>query len=98
MELYMGYDRRQVDGAAFRRPARGSVSRRDAVEAPGLEPRDERFEAITIRAAARVLQLQRAGVVSAREARFYLRELTDMDAHAGRHASPALARAAERHL
>src|SRR5205823_2231246 len=42
------------------------------------------------------LQLQRAGVVSAREARFYLRELAAMDRHAGRGAFPTLARMAQR--
>lgn len=58
------------------------------------EQRYERFEAITVRTAARVLQLQRAGVVTAREAAFYLRELLAMDAHAGAEAFSALVRAA----
>jgi hypothetical protein len=55
-----------------------------------------RFEPITVRAAARVLQLQRAGVVSAAESRFYLRELAAMDRHAGSGAGPALRRMARR--
>jgi hypothetical protein len=44
----------------------------------------------------RVLRLQRAGIVSAQEARFYLGELVAMDAHAGRGALPCLLRAARR--
>jgi hypothetical protein len=59
------------------------------------EQRYERFEPITVRTAARVLQLQRAGVVSAREAAFYLRELLAMDAHADAEAFSALVRAAQ---
>jgi hypothetical protein len=92
---------------AVRRVSRGSSGRRAGEQpasagaarngGPGRTERPyERFEPITVRAAARVLQLQRAGVVSAREAQFYLRELTAMDAHAGRGAFPSLARAARR--
>jgi hypothetical protein len=53
-----------------------------------------RFEPVTVGAAARVLRLHREGGLSAREARFYLRELAAMDAHAGAGAVPALVRAA----
>lgn len=67
-------------------------------EAPaGSEERCDRFEPITVRAAARVLQLQRAGVVSAHEARFYLRELVTMDLHAGPGALRRLTHLAQRH-
>ena len=60
--------------------------------------RYQRFEPVTVRAAARVLQLQRVGIVSACEARFYLQELADMDEHAGRGAYHTLLRMAQRHL
>lgn len=40
------------------------------------------FEAVTVRAAARVLELEWVGTVSPDEARFYLEELAEMDAHA----------------
>jgi hypothetical protein len=63
-----------------------------------LENRYERFEPITVRAAARVLHLQRTGIVTPAEARFYLQELTAMDAHAAPGSSPSLARLAERRL
>jgi hypothetical protein len=56
-----------------------------------------RFEPITVCAAARVVELRWAGVVSAKEAAFYLRELATMDAHAGEEAFPDLVRAAQRH-
>jgi hypothetical protein len=42
-----------------------------------------RFEAVTVRAAARVLELEWVGTVTPAEARFYLEELAEMDAHAG---------------
>ena len=61
-------------------------------------PRYQRFEPVTVRAAARVLQLQRVGIVTAGEARFYLQELADMDEHAGRGAYITLHRMAQRHL
>lgn len=67
------------------------TGRRDPRSGPAQ--RYERFEPITVRAAARVLQLQRSGVVSAKEAAFYLRELATMDAHAGK--SPITVRAAQ---
>src|SRR5438067_57245 len=73
-------------------PVRPDAVERNRVVSPG--PRYARFEPITVRAAARVLRLQRAGVVSAREAGFYLRELAAMDAHAGRGAFRSLVRAA----
>jgi hypothetical protein len=56
----------------------------------------EEFEPVTVRAAVRVVQLQRAGVLPAGEARFYLHELAAMDAHAGPEAFPSLARLAQR--
>jgi hypothetical protein len=61
-------------------------------------PRYQRFEPVTVRAAARILQLQRVGIVTAEETRFYLRELADMDEHASRGAYSTLLRMAQRHL
>lgn len=55
-----------------------------------------RFEPITVRAAVRVIQLQRAGVVSNLEADFYLSELAAMDRHTGPRGAAALARLARR--
>jgi hypothetical protein len=94
----VGRNESQMD-AVVRRMLRDSARRREsdrrvgerAARNSGLgrgEGRYERLEAITVRTAARVLQLQRAGVVTAREARFYLRELVAMDAHAGPGAAP----------
>jgi hypothetical protein len=60
------------------------------------EQRYARFEPITVRAATRILQLQQAGVVTENEARFYVRELVAMDAHAGEGAFQSLLRAAQR--
>lgn len=59
------------------------------------ETRFARFEPITVATAARVLQLQRAGVVTPQEADFYLRELLALDAHADETAFPGLFRAAQ---
>jgi hypothetical protein len=72
------------------------VEREEPAGATGDGRRYERFEAITVRAAARVLRLQQCGVVAAHEAEFYLRELAAMDAHAGRGAHRSLLRAAQR--
>jgi hypothetical protein len=73
------------------------IFQEEATHCQGVETRYyERFEPITIRAAARVLHLQRAGVVSAAEAEFYLRELASMDAHAGDGAYASLLSAAQR--
>jgi hypothetical protein len=63
---------------------------------PAAPRRYERFEPVTVRAAARVLQLQRSGVIPATDAGFYLRELAAMDAHAGENAFESLLRAARR--
>jgi hypothetical protein len=90
--------RRGVRERARRRASNSAGSAR-ATRGDGPENprrRYERFEPITVRAAARVLHLQRGGVVSAREAWFYLRELAAMDAHAGPGAFPSLARMAQR--
>jgi len=97
MELCMGYsDDQKLDGRGEHESESCPVSAgRDDKRA---ERRYERFEPITVRAAARVLQLRRAGVVSPREARFYLQELAAMDQHAGRGSFPRLARMAERHM
>lgn len=62
------------------------------------EPHSEQFEPVTVRAAARVLQLQRASVVSLPEARFYLQELAAMDRYAGAGAFASLLRRAQSHL
>jgi hypothetical protein len=77
-------------------PLSAGAAKRDGLERPAR--RYERFEPITVRAAGRVLQLQRAGVVCAKEARFYLRELLAMDARAGRGALASLARTAQRRV
>jgi hypothetical protein len=69
---------------------------RDGRQRPGRPY--ERFESITVRAAARVLHLQQRGVVSAGEIRHLLRELAAMDAHATRGAVPSLARVARRRV
>jgi hypothetical protein len=61
-----------------------------------LDQRYVRFEPITVRAAARVVELQWAGVIPAQDAPYYLRELLAMDAHAGEAAFPNLVRAAQR--
>jgi hypothetical protein len=110
MELWMGYekldgDREGILNSVERRVSRRSDRRRDqqmslaetrSDDLGRPERRYERFEPITVRAAARVLQLQRAGVVSAEETRFYLRELAEMDLHARRGAFSSLARIAQR--
>jgi hypothetical protein len=113
MELWMGFDEEQeldllsVDGVQRRgrqngSRERGEVSLRVGAARPGELRRSihryERFEPITVRAAARVLHLQRTGVVSPAEARFYLHELAAMDRHAGRDAAVGLARRARRLL
>lgn len=54
----------------------------------------QRFEAVTVRAAARVFQLERAGVVCAGEAAYLVGELAASDAYASREAAPYLSRAA----
>jgi len=66
-------------------------------EAKKRDQRYERFEPITVRAAVRVLQLQREGVVTVKETASYLRWLVAMDAHASEDAFPRLVRAAQRH-
>ena len=55
-----------------------------------------RFEPITVRAAVRVIKLQRAGVVSSVEADFYISELAAMDRHTGSKGAAVLARMARR--
>jgi len=73
----------------------------DLAESDGLgrsEPRYERFEPVTVSAAARVLLLQRARVVSVEEAHFYLHELAAMDRHASPGAYPSLLRLAQSRL
>jgi hypothetical protein len=55
-----------------------------------------RFEPITVRAAVRVIRLQRAGVVSGVEADFYISELAAMDRHTGARGAGVLARMARR--
>jgi hypothetical protein len=55
-----------------------------------------RFESITVRAAVRVIRLQRAGVVSGIEADFYISELAAMDRHIGAQGASVLARLALR--
>jgi hypothetical protein len=79
------------------------ATRGDFYLIPGMSPvqpapRYQRFEPVTVRAAARVLQLQRVGIVTAGEAQFYLQELADMDEHASRGAYATLLRMAQRHL
>lgn len=76
----------------------GGEPRRESERGSASERRYERFEPITIRAAARVLQLQQAGIVSSWEAGFYLHELVDMDRYATRGAYPSLLRMAQRNL
>ncbi len=58
--------------------------------------RYERFEPVTVRAAARLLRAGRTGLLSAAEADFYLEELVALDAHAGPGARPGLRRLAQR--
>src|SRR5688572_13422062 len=78
-------ERRVSRTGSRRRPRERPASAAPTVRsAAGRGGRYERFEPITVRAAARVLHLQRSGVVTPREARFYLSELAEMDAHAGR--------------
>jgi hypothetical protein len=100
MNLAMAYDEDlKVDALSGGRTRRAAEASADGLESDSpstSEPRYERFEPITVRAAARVLQLQRAGVVTATEARFYLHELAAMDAHAGEGAFESLFRAARR--
>lgn len=55
----------------------------DHSTAPRRAANLRRFEAVTVRAAARVLELEWVGTVSPEEALFYLEELAEMDAHAG---------------
>jgi len=55
-----------------------------------------RFEPVTVRAAVRVIQLQRQGVVSGIEADFYLSELSAMERHSGANGAAVLARMARR--
>lgn len=93
--------------AVVRRVSRHAIRRREgdphvAAGARGGRPGKpvrhcQRFEPITVSAAARVLQLKQSGVLSATEAWFYLHELAAMDAHAGREAFPALLRGAQLH-
>ena len=100
MELGMRLnDELELDGDCI--DAWVEMSRPDSrCETPRNETqrRYERFEPITVRAAARVLQLQQTGIVSSWEAGFYLHELIDMDRHATRGAYPNLLRLAQRHL
>src|SRR5262245_3828858 len=102
-------DGQREDEGAVRRVGRESAPRGEdnqpasggAVGSDGRERggrRYQRFEPITVRAAVRVLQLQRAGVLSAAEAQFYLGELAAMDRHAGWNAFPILARRARRRV
>ncbi|MGV3720577.1 MAG: hypothetical protein ACO1SX_06665 [Actinomycetota bacterium] len=97
MELWNGcYDELNLDSGRNQTPAAArSATRSNALGGP--EPRYDRFEPITVRAATRVLQLQQAGVVTAPEARFYLSELVTMDRHAGPGALRSLTRLAQRH-
>jgi hypothetical protein len=99
MELWNGcYEELTLDSGCnngTKTTARSASGWSNALSAP--EPRYDRFEPITVRAATRVLQLQQAGVVSAPEARFYLRELVTMDRHAGPGALKSLTRVAQRH-
>ncbi len=69
-----------------------SNSTLDKSAAPGYI----RFEPITVRAAVRVIQLKRAGVISSVEADFYVSELAAMDRHTGAKSAAALARLARR--
>lgn len=87
--------RRMSLGGSRPREATAAAATREHLGRRGQ--RSRRFESVTVRAAARVLELQRCGVVSATEARFFLRELVSMDAHAARGASPSLLRAARRY-
>lgn len=58
--------------------------------------RYERFEAVTVRAAGRVLRVTRMLSLSEAETEYYLRELVLLDAHAPLRAHPALRRLALR--
>jgi hypothetical protein len=92
-----------VHGADAKVSSKGSARRGEAKRGacggevvPAPQQRYERFEPVTVRAAARVLQLQRSGVIPAADAAFYLRELATMDAHAGADSFESLLRAARR--
>lgn len=85
-------------GSTLRRESEIAVDPEPRDSAGGHERRYDRFEAITVRAAARVLQLQQSGIVSAWEAGFYLHELVDMDRYASPGAYSSLLRMAQRHL
>lgn len=58
--------------------------------------RYERFEAVTVRAAGRMLRLGRMLSLPEAETEYYLRELVVLDAHAPSRAYPALRRLALR--
>lgn len=58
--------------------------------------RYERFEPVTVRAAARLLRAGRTGLLTAAEADFYLAELVALDTFAGHGARPGLRRLAQR--
>src|SRR5436309_2766040 len=74
--------RNSRSGSEMDRVPAGTSQPRARGARPGAGRRYERFESITVRAAARVLQVQRDGDITAQEAEFYLRELAAMDAHA----------------
>ena len=102
MELWTGLNAAQAvdngntsNSAAFWPASAGSVTWPAGV--PSGWSGGVRFEAITVRAAARVLRLQRTGVISTAEADFYLAELAEMDRYADRRASRSLFRLAQRH-
>jgi len=101
METLNGYFNEQNRNAAFEQGTRRREEDRarsaGCVCDWGVERWYERFQPITVRAAVRVVQLHRAGVVTAREARFYIRELAAMDGQTDRRAFPSLNRIARRH-
>jgi hypothetical protein len=60
-----------------------------------MERRYERFERVTVRAAARLLRGRHAAGITPSEAEGYLRELTALDAHAAPAAYKSLRRLAD---
>lgn len=74
-------------------------TRKRSEQTTRIETCDDGFEAVTISAAARVLELRSAGVIDEVERRFYLSELAAMDEIAGPSGDAArLERLARRHL
>ena len=88
-----------LEGAPGHSPRSGLTRPAPAAErerARRTVKRYERFEPVTVRAAARLLRAGRTGLLTPVEADFYLAELVALDAYAGQGAQPGLRRLAQR--